>query len=811
MSPSTLQPASPSETNLSLPQQADTRQDAESVPPHGLERNPAHLGQIRNLDTLPNQAQNNGQVKSRVKDHPQWREYLADRQIIKPAIAADAWVEHSDYYGRTCLVWHEKHRDGSRGARRRRFIDPPVINGTKYGKCIWFDGEKTDEPFHYVGTLDELIQETARADGTVYIVEGEFDVWSLRRLGMRNVIGIYGINNIPQDIASLLDELGVTKVVYFADNDDSGKQGASTLRALLHEAGWQGEGEYRQFKGSGIPEKGDANDLLCHYYPNLAAARAALAALPRFLPGIDPKRASQSLTAIDNNDERWAPVKEAVRITLGAERFNHKGFSKNFRCLIPHHEDKGPSAAWHKNGFYKCFGCGEVLNAKDTAELLSIDWRAHIGPQLKLVSSTNIDLNAAPQTDVETAPLSFESIPDSWLRAFNKFYTSTEAQLFFFTFGARSAGTLAESFTTQEFIQTLRELGSNLSDRSIYRAFEHAAKHGDHVLIAKLDPSQGSRRRNAKYRLRSLDDSKHRLLHDIRLRIYERKFAEQRDILIGFDVFDEALPGSSLAITLESTLQPLHREQKPRFDSLINRCEGLIAGYLADLDDLSATPLPDWSIDNATDLPAMLAHALYVDDPQDRGKREWERLLGISRSGVPKVLERAAIKRTAYTIEEDVDSQREALDRAREHGAKIKGVKVDGAYQRYDAAMDIPPDSRVILQPPAKHEKISDEKQIFKAPPAKSSLASAVDTPKKRADNMRKPGNWHEPRWDPHFIYWELVKACRLLHGYEVIDDVGIADPRTGEVWTNPTLDEVVHLIIEESDIAEPDTDEQTV
>ena len=809
MSPSTLQPDSQPETNLS--QQADTRQDAESLSPHGLERNPAHLGQIRNLDTLPNQAQNNGRVKSRVKDHPQWCEYLAARHIIKPAIAAGAWVEHSDYYGRTCLVWHEKRRDGSRGARRRRFIDPPVINGTKYGKCIWFDGEKTDEPFHYIGTLDELIQEIARADGTVYIVEGEFDVWSLRRLGMRNVIGIYGINNIPKDIASILDELGFTKVVYFADNDDSGKQGASTLRALLHEAGWQGEGEYRQFKGPGIPEKGDANDLLCHYYPDLAAARATLAALPRFLPGIDPKRAPKSFTAIDNNDERWAPVKEAVRLTLGAEDFNRKGFSKNFRCLIPHHEDKGPSAAWHKNGFYKCFGCGQVLNAKDTAELLGIDWRAHIGPQPKLVSSTNIDLNAAPQTDVETAPLSFEHIPDSWLRAFNKLYTSAEARLFFFAFRARSAGSLAESFTIQEFIQTLRELGCNVSDRSIYRAFERAAKHGDHVLIAKLDPGQGSRRRNAKYQLRSLDDIKRRLLHDIRLRVYERKFAEQRDILIGFDVFDEALLGSSLAITLESALKPLYREQKPRFDSLINSCEGLIAGYLADLDDLSATPLPDWTIDDATDLPAMLARAIYDDDPQDRGKRKWAPQLGISHSSVLKVLQRAGIKRTAYTIKEEVDSQREAKDRAREMGAKIIGVEVDGAYQRYDAAMDIPQDSMVILQPPARHEIISDEKQIVKAPPAPPRPATAAEGKTQRADNMRKPGNWHEPRWDPQFIYWELVKACRLLHRYEVIDDVGIADPRTGEVWTNPTLDEVVHLITGESDIAEPDTDEQTV
>ena len=61
---------------------------------------------------------------------------------------------------------------------------------------------------------------------------------------------------------------------------------------------------------------------------------------------------------------------------------------------------------------------------------------------------------------------------------------------------------------------------------------------------------------------------------------------------------------------------------------------------------------------------------------------------------------------------------------------------------------------------------------------------------------MKKPGNWHKPHWDPQFIYWELVKACYLLHRYQVRDGVGIYDPETGEIWANPTFDEVVSLII---------------
>ena len=89
--------------------------------------------------------------KQRIQDHPQLSAYLAGRRILKQAIAAGFWVEYSDYYGKDCLAWHEKRRDGSPGARRRRFIDPPVIKGKQVGKSIWFPGEKTDEPFFYLG------------------------------------------------------------------------------------------------------------------------------------------------------------------------------------------------------------------------------------------------------------------------------------------------------------------------------------------------------------------------------------------------------------------------------------------------------------------------------------------------------------------------------------------------------------------------------------------------------------------------------------------------------------------------------------
>ena len=782
------------EQNSKFSQQDDICQHAEPLSPRGLDGRLGHTLQKTNPDILPQNGQKNGTEKSRIEDHPEWRAYLDGRRILEPAIAAGAWIEYSDYYGRYCLVWHEKRRDGSRGARRRRFIDPPLVNGNKIGKSIWFSGEKTDEPFHYLGSIDELKQAIADAGCQLNIVEGEFDVWSMHALGFPNTVGIYGINNIPKDIASILDELGVTGFIYLADNDDAGERGASSLRTFLHGSGWAGVQEYRKFAGPGIPDKGDANDLLCLHLSDISQARAALAALPAFLPSIKRERVPKPSTEIGHYQQGWDAVYEAIRIALGVDRFKSNGYSRNnISCPNPQHEDKNPSAGWHKNGYCTCHTCGDTFNVRQVAEWLGIDWRALTRAQRSIISSKDINLDAAPQSD--TGPLAFDNAPDTWLRTIIKFYPHTMAVLSYFALRLCRTGPLSQGFTRQEFINALRPLGCNISERSIYRVIEDVFEHDNHPLLAKLDPGEGSSVRNCKFQLRGLDDIRRRLRQGISYRIYEETFQKHRDTLIDFKVFTEGLPGSKLATTLKSVLEPLYAEQKSRFESLTYLCDQKIAAYRAELDNLHATPLPDWTIDKPNDLPVALARGIYDADPEDRSKTEWARLLGISKASVDATLKRAGIKRTPHIHKEEVGSKRDALDRARELGAKIVGVEVDGTHLPYDAAMDIPHGSVAIFQPPAQHEVFSDEKQIIKAPAAKPRVSPPEETTTKRADNMEQPGNWYKASWDPKFIYWELVKACCLLHGYEVRDGVGIYDPQTGEVWTNPTRHELVSLI----------------
>ena len=443
------------------------------------------------------------------------------------------------------------------------------------------------------------------------------------------------------------------------------------------------------------------------------------------------------------------------------------------------------------------------------AERLDIDWHALLRPQPQIISSQDIDLDAAPQPDSAQTPLSFDEAPDTWLRLLIKFYTSLEAVLFYFALPVCSAGPLAQGFTRREFIAALRELKCNVSERSIYHVFQEVFEHDNHPLFAKIDPRQGSSSRNCKFRLRGLDDIERRLLQGISYRVYETTFQEHRDILIGYQVFAEALPGSIFAKTLKSALEPLYKEQKQRFESLKHFCDQKVAAYQADLDNLHATPLPDWTIDKPSDLPALLARGIYDADPEDRSKREWARLLGISKASVADTLKRAGIKRRADILRVEVDSQGDAKDQARELGAKILGIEADGHYKPYEAAMDIPQGSVAILQPPARHEIVSDEKQIIKAPPATPRVSQPGETTTVRADNMKKPGNWYKASWDPQFIYWELVKACRLLHGYSVKDDVGLFSPQTGEVWPNPSLHELVRLITEQPTVADPTTKPQ--
>ena len=747
----------------------------------------------------PDRRRQNGRFKTPVADHSQWRDYLAKRHILEPVIAAGIWVEREPKTGLDALVLREKRRDGRPGAARLRFLPSASSNG-KGPKVIWqVHDQKTDEPFYYVGTLDELKRHIAEADGVLYIVEGEVDVWSLLRLGIRNVIGTYSATEIPPDIASILDELGARTVIYLADNDRAGDSGAAKLATLLLQAGWQGEAEFRTVKGPGIPEKGDSNDLLCHHYPDLAAARAALEALPSFLPQIERAPAPHISIPGGYNDPRWDAIKEAVRIALDVHDYNHKGFSKKkFRCLDLQHDDPEASANWHRDGFCHCFGCGKDFNAKQMAEWLGIPWRALLGRQRQLLPTDNIDLNAAPYDPESASPPPFYAEPpDSLIRLMNKCYTTMHSSLYYVISRLRSAGHLPKAFSVQELINAARPLGCELKERAIYDNFKEARHGDDHPFIAKFDPSDSAQARDCKFRLRPTEDIQDRLRRCNRFRVYEKEFQADPDTILGFDVFAAAPLASEFAIALEMALEPLMEAQKQRYERLVRKCEEIIARDEAKLADRQVTPLPpDWKIRKKSDLPAGVARAIFEVDGLNRSRSQWADELGISYGSVGTVLNRAGIQRTPRIKEVKARSKGELLSKAGKARARIMRVETDEGSQPFDAAMEITGEVIATLQPPAEHEIISDEQPVIRPTPAKPPVAPEPESRSERADNMEKPGKWHKASWDPQFRYWELIKVCRLKHGYQVKEGVGVYDPETGEIWRNPSFDDLVRLII---------------
>ena len=65
--------------------------------------------------------------------------------------------------------------------------------------------------------------EHARETSTMFITEGQGDVWKLHEAGVKNVVGIFG-KSISDKQRSILEQSGVTRLVVLTDNDQAGRE-----------------------------------------------------------------------------------------------------------------------------------------------------------------------------------------------------------------------------------------------------------------------------------------------------------------------------------------------------------------------------------------------------------------------------------------------------------------------------------------------------------------------------------------------------------------------------------------------------------
>jgi hypothetical protein len=272
---------------------------------------------------------------------------LAERRITPEVIATfqiqpcgDGWTYPTPY-----------------GALRFKNADSNAPN-----KYAWI-GEERDTLF-YAFDFREAIQMTG---GHVWLTT-EFDYFAMRSAGIFHVIAqMQGEGSVPDDLAPLLQSLGVLVCHIAPDRDDQGVAWAQLVAEKLTTAGIQviaHELPFPQTKKSG----GDIGKLW-QGYTRLGPLEYYLFSLPASVvkPKIAVSQKPQKEYVIPND------IKDEIARALGVSRFNSKGYSEKLSCLF--HNDRNPSAALHRDFGLHCFTCNRWYRWKDLAEKLGLIWR----------------------------------------------------------------------------------------------------------------------------------------------------------------------------------------------------------------------------------------------------------------------------------------------------------------------------------------------------------------------------------------------------------------------------------------------------
>lgn len=231
----------------------------------------------------------------------------------------------------------------------------------------------------------------AASGGAVHLTAGEPDLLTLVSAGIRNATSFFGEQNIPDNLVSVFRQIGVKRVVYYPDNDETGWDAAQTLYDLLQPTGI--EFTAKQL----IEQVKDLNELWQGYLNDRDLFLAIL-------------RDSKTLKLANLHDAPSTDLRgtglrdfpsafyDAIEAALGASYKRNGGWSSPLPCVFASHEhdDKTPSAHWHKDKhIYRCFKCGTTALAKDVAERLNLDFRDYL-PSRPLTAAATPPLPPTP-------------------------------------------------------------------------------------------------------------------------------------------------------------------------------------------------------------------------------------------------------------------------------------------------------------------------------------------------------------------------------------------------------------------------------
>lgn len=227
------------------------------------------------------------------------------------------------------------------------------------GKYLWFN--HPDKAKYYFMT--DIKAAVAAAGGELHLMAGEPDVWTLWQMGCKNATSFFGENQIPDSLIDDLEYMGVSHVIYYADNDETGRDVAQLLndqfsRSLI------------QFTCKVVPYPyNDLNDwyVACEFDREKTLS----------LQTLTFKEQMTEIAPPEGKGRLDVPVyRAAITSALGAE-YKRAGdkWSKKMRCIFASHEhdDRNPAAQWNEQtGYYRCFKC---QGADKTADEVA----AHIG------------------------------------------------------------------------------------------------------------------------------------------------------------------------------------------------------------------------------------------------------------------------------------------------------------------------------------------------------------------------------------------------------------------------------------------------
>jgi len=130
----------------------------------------------------------------------------------------------------------------TRGVLRRRAIIPIWDNAGVYcgyigratvpyiePKYIFSKGiRKSDYLYNYHNARSEMVPSM----GTLFLVEGQGDVWRLWECGVKNAVGLFG-KDVSSQQRKLLLNSGATRLVVLTDNDQAGRESKIKIKRQL--------------------------------------------------------------------------------------------------------------------------------------------------------------------------------------------------------------------------------------------------------------------------------------------------------------------------------------------------------------------------------------------------------------------------------------------------------------------------------------------------------------------------------------------------------------------------------------------------